>query len=511
MMQGISQWIEPKKTLPAARQTFSNAALKAMIIPLVIEQVLQMVVGLADTMMVSYAGEAVVAGVGLDTMVYTIFIYLYTAISAGGAVVVSQYIGSRNRQNAELAASQIFHIAGLLSILCMILMLFFGSALLESMYPQTEGATMAACKTYMWIVALSFPANAVYNAGAAIYRSMGKTKITMWVSLLANLVNVAGNAIGIFVLKAGAAGVAWPTTISWYVAAVVMTWLCSRSPQANLVNIRKSSGTSVNNTAAPDHQTGQTQDTFSDSGSSSDSGNVTDRGPTGHIQIRARHVFRLDVPMAKRILGIAIPNSVENTLFQAAKVVLGMLVATFGTSQIAANTTGQTFWSLAACMSMSLGTVFITVIGQCMGADDPEAADWYMRKLTRLSLLLAIAWNVIVMILTPLLLPLYDLSPETKRLILIIVAIHNLFSAVVQPFSGPLSSGLRAAGDVRFTMWASIFATVVCRTFLSFLLAKWLGMGVIGIALAMVLDWCIKAALDIWRFCSGKWAQHRII
>lgn len=462
-MQRILRWIEPKNALPADRQAFSNAALKAMIVPLVIEQVLQMVVGLADTMMVSYAGEAVVAGVGLDTMVYTIFIYLFTAISAGGAVVVSQYIGSKSKENAELAASQIFHIAGLLSLFCMVLMLLFGSALLQAMYPATEAATMEACKTYMWIVALSFPANAVYNAGAAIYRSMGETKITMWVSLLANLINVAGNAIGIFALRAGAAGVAWPTTVSWYAAAFIMTWLCVRQRRAD------------------------------------------------QVCIRAKHVFRLDAPMAKRILGVAIPNSIENTLFQAAKVVLGMLVATFGTSQIAANTTGQTFWSLAACMSMSMGTVFITVIGQCIGASDTEAADWYMRKLTKLSLVLAFAWNVMVMILTPLLLPLYDLAPETKRLILIIVAIHNLFSALVQPFSGPLSSGLRAAGDVKFTMWASIFATVVCRTFLSFLLAKWLGMGVIGIALAMVLDWCIKAVLDIVRFQSGKWKAYKII
>lgn len=146
-----------------------------------------------------------------------------------------------------------------------------------------------------------------------------------------------------------------------------------------------------------------------------------------------------------------------------------------------------------------------------MRVNDPQAADWYMRKLTRLSLLLAIVWNAMVMAMTPLLLPLYDLSEETKRLILIIVAIHNLFSALMQPFSGPLSSGLRAAGDVRFTMWASIFATVVCRTFLSFLLAKWLGMGVVGIALAMVLDWCIKAALDLVRFRSGKWKEKRVI
>ncbi len=460
-MISLARLTEPKQPLSDRQRVFTDSMLKAMIVPLVIEQLLQMIVGLADTMMVSHAGEAVVAGVGLDTMIYTIFIYLFTAISSGGAVVVAQYIGSKDRENGNMAASQIFHLAGVLSLACMVLMLLFGSGLLRVMYPDTEPATMEACRTYMWIVSLSFPANAVYNAGAALYRTMGRTSVTMKVSLAANIVNVIGNAVGIFVLHAGAAGVAWPTTISWYLAAAVMTWLCFRRDR--------------------------------------------------EVRIEWKHMLRLHPGMAKRILGVAIPNSVENTLFQAAKVVLGMLVATFGTSQIAANTTGQTFWSLAACMGVSMGTVFITVIGRCVGAGDTEAAEWYMRKLTRLSVVLALVWNVVVMALTPLLLPLYDLGADTKRLILIIVAIHNLFSATVQPFSGPLSSGLRAAGDVKFTMWSSIFATVFCRTLLSYILALWLNMGVIGIALAMVLDWCIKGALDIWRFRSGKWKDKKVI
>ncbi len=460
-MSLLSRMIEPKQMIRDEQKLFTDSMLKAMIIPLVTEQLLQMVVGLADTMMVSYAGEAVVAGVGLDTMIYTIFIYLFTAISAGGSVVVAQYLGSKNRENSNLSASQIFHLTGVISLICMALMLLFGSSLLELMYPTTEPATMEACKTYMWIVSLSFPANALYNAGAALYRTMGKTSVTMKVSLVTNLVNVVGNAIGIFVLHAGAAGVAWPTTISWYAAAIIMTALCFKDGQ--------------------------------------------------DVQIQWKQMLKLDVPMSKRILGVAIPNSVENTLFQAAKVVLGVLIATFGTSQIAANSTGQTFWSLAACMGSAMNTIFITVIGRCVGAGDEEAAEWYMKKLTRLSLVLASIWNILIMALTPVLLPLYDLSSETKHLILIIVAIHNLFSATVQPFAMPLSSGLRAAGDVKFTMWASIFCTVICRTFLSFLLAKWLGMGVIGIALAMALDWCIKAVLDIWRFRSGKWKNRRVI
>lgn len=253
--------IEPKQQIPDERKLFTNSMLKAMIVPLLIEQLLQMIVGLADTMMVSHAGEAVVAGVGLDTMIYTIFIYLFTAISAGGSVVVAQYIGSKDRENGNLAASQIFHLSGVLSLFCMVVMLLFGSDLLHLIYPSTEPETMAACETYMWIVSLSFPANAVYNAGAALYRTMGRTSVTMKVSLVANIINVIGNAIGIFVLHAGAAGVAWPTSISWYTAAAVMTWLCFRRNQ--------------------------------------------------EVRIEWKHMLRLNGSMAKRILGVAIPNSVE--------------------------------------------------------------------------------------------------------------------------------------------------------------------------------------------------------
>ena len=171
VLSTLNKLIEPRPTLLKERQRFPNAALKAMIVPLVIESVLQMVVGLADTMMASHAGEGVLTGVGLDNMIITVFIYLFTALSAGGAVVVSQYIGSRNQKNADLSASQVFHVAGLLSLASMALMLLFGSALIDAVFTGREPEVLEACKTYMWIVALSFPANAVYNAGAALYRA----------------------------------------------------------------------------------------------------------------------------------------------------------------------------------------------------------------------------------------------------------------------------------------------------------------------------------------------------
>ena len=460
-MNFISRFIEPNDPNIRPSDRFPNRALKAMIIPLLIEQLLQLIVGIADTMMVSYAGEAVVSGVSLDTMIYTIFIYLFTAVAGGGSVVVSQYIGSRSREKSDQAASQVYFLAGVTSIVCTVLMLLFGRALLGLLYPNVEQGVKDACRVYLWIVTLSFPANALYNAGAAIYRAMGKTDVTMKVSIAMNLLNVAGNAIGIFVLHAGAAGVAWPTTISWYFAAIVMTFLCFRE----------------NNPAT----------------------------------LRVSHLFRPEGEMLQRILGVAVPNAAENTLFQLAKVLLGTLIATFGTAQIAANGIGQTIWSLAAMVSIAMGSLCITVIGQCIGAGDEDAADYYLRKLTRLSLVLCIIWNIIVLALTPLILPLYKISDEAKHYVLIIVIIHNCFCSFAQPYSSTLSSGLRAAGDVKFTMYASIFCTVFFRTLMSFVLGLWLGLGVIGTSLAMGLDWVLKGILDVRRYRSGKWRGRIII
>lgn len=167
MISILERIIEPKKQFAGGFRPFDNAALWAMIIPLLIEQLLQVVVGLADTLMVSYAGEATVSGVSLDTMIYTIFIYLFTAVATGGAVVVSQYLGSGDRRNADLAASQIFHINTVLSAACTMIMLLLGNAVLSGLYGSVEPEVMDACRIYLRIVTLSFPANAVYNAGVA--------------------------------------------------------------------------------------------------------------------------------------------------------------------------------------------------------------------------------------------------------------------------------------------------------------------------------------------------------
>ena len=440
---------------------FSNKSLGAMIVPLFLEQLLVMLVGLADTLIVSYAGEAAVSGVSLVNQFNTIFIYLFTALASGGAVVISQYIGKRAADKAGEAASQLLSFSAGCSLLIAALVLIGNERMLAALFGKVEDDVMRSCITYLRISAYSYPALAIYNAGAALFRSIGKTSVTMYLSVGSNIINVIGNAIGVFVLKAGVAGVAYPSLIARSFSALAITWLCFRE--------------------------------------------------SNQVVYRRKWIFRWNGSLMKHILNIAIPNGLENGVFQLVKVALSSIVALFGTYQIAANGVAQSIWSLAALAGVSMGPVFITVIGQCMGNGDTEAAEEYFRKLTKITLLLSSAWNLLTFLLTPAFLRLYAVGPETKRLVVWLVLIHNLFNAVAFPFSGALSNGLRAAGDVKFTMYVSVISTLAVRLLLSYLLGITLQMGVIGIAAAMVCDWIVRAVIFILRQRSGKWKTFRVI
>ena len=411
--------------------------------------------------MVSYAGEAAVSGVSLVNMFNTVFIYLFSALAAGGAIVVSQYIGSRDQENGNLSSGQLMMASAVFSIGIMVFVLIFNERLLRLLFGEVDGDVMGACVTYLRISAYSYPALAIYNAGAAMHRSMGKTNVTMYLSAASNGINVVGNAIGVFLLRAGVAGVAYPSLIARVFSAAVITWMCFN--RKNLV------------------------------------------------WLEWKKIFCRDGNMIRRILGIAIPNGIENGLFQLAKVALSSITALFGTVQIAANGVAQSFWSVAALMGTAMGLAFVTVIGQCMGANDRDAAEYYMRKLLRLTFVTSIIWNGLILAVSPLVLKGYALSAEAAGLVVILILIHNVFNAVFYPLSGALSNGLRAAGDVKFTMYISLASTVAGRVVFSVILAVWLNMGVIGIALAMCLDWGIRALVFWVRFVRGSWKKFSVI
>lgn len=440
---------------------FSNKDLKNLILPLFLEQLLMALVGIADVFVIGFVGEAAVSGVSLVNAFNTIFINLFTALASGGAVVISQYIGRQDKTHAGMAATQLLVSSILFSVAISIVILLTNTTLMRLMFGQVEKDVLTACVTYLRISAYSYPALAIYNAGAALYRSFGKTSTTMYLSLFSNIINLVGNCIGVFVLHAGVAGVAWPSFISRTFSAIIITILC-----------------------------------------------FSGKNPVCYLKT---WLFRLDGSLQKMILRIAIPNGVESGVFQLVKVALSSVVALFGTYQIAANGVAQSIWSLAALVCTSMGPVFITVIGQCMGAGDVSQAEFYFKKLTKITLIFAIGWNVFIFAITPIFMNFYALSEETKRLTIFLVLIHNLFNAISFPFADPLGKGLRATGDVRFTTSISLFTTIVVRLVFSILFGIVFNMGVIGIAFAMCLDWSIRGVIFYQRFKKGTWKQCQVI
>jgi putative MATE family efflux protein len=446
---------------PGRKVAFTDRELRDLIIPLFIEQFLLALVGIVDTFVVSYAGEADVSGVSLVNSFNTVFIFLSTALASGGAVIINQYIGTGRDGLAGRSASQLFSFSLISSVILSVLILVFSRPLLDLLFGRVEPDVMAACETYLIISVYSFPALAVYNAGAALCRSTGHAAITMYISAAANIVNIIGDCIGVFLLHQGAAGVAYPSLLSRLIMAVAITCYCT--------------------------------------------------GRTGPVRYRRDDVIAFDRPLLDRILNVAVPNGIENGVHQLIKVALSSMAAMFGTYQIAANGVAQSIWSLAALMGLAMAPVYTTVIGQCMGAGDIDSADHYFKKLTKISFLLSVGWNAFIFALTPLLVRIYSISDRTASLVIILVLINNVFNGIAYPFAGPLGNGLRAAGDIRFTMAVSVTLTVAARLFFSALFGIVLNMGVIGIALGMSIDIVIRGIIFIARYRSRKWTSFRLI
>lgn len=441
------------------KRRFSDRKIIGMLAPLLLDQLLLRVVGLADSFIISFTGEASVSGVALMDNFSQVFLLVFLALSSGGAVIVSQYLGSGSKEKASEAATQLLLLSALFSAAVSALVFLFRDGLIGFLYGRVEKDVRDAALLYLTISIFSFPALALYNSGAALYRSIGRTKVTMYISAVSNAVNLIGNLIGVFVLKAGVAGVAYPTLISRWLSALVITFLCSRSPDG-----------------------------------------------VGYLP-----GARWDWKLIRRISHIAVPNALESGTFQLVKVATSAIVALFGTVQIAANGIAQTFWNLSCLVSVSASPVFITVIGQCMGAGEKEEAEWYMRRLLKLTEALSVAWNALFLAVAFPVLSLYAVSEETRRLTGLLLLIHNIGNAFIFPFYEPLGKGLRAAGDVRFTLAVSLVSSLLGRLLFSVIFGYALSGGVIGVAFSMVLDWVIRSSFFLMRFRSGKWKEFKVI
>lgn len=438
---------------------FTNQMLRLLIMPLIIEQALATLVGMCDGVMVSSAGEAAISGVSLVDMINNVILNLFAALATGGAVVTSQYLGVRHENEAKRSAGQLTIMSALFGLAVMALCLGFAHGILRLFFGSIDQDVMDAGLIYFRITALSFPFIALYNAGAAIFRSVGNSKVSMKVSLLMNAINVGGNALCIYGLKMGVAGVAIPTLVSRAVASIVILILASK--------------------------------------------------PSMAVRLEGRNLRKIQPKMLRNILRIAVPSAFENSLFQLGRVVVVSMIALFGTTHTSANAVANTLDSIGIIVGQAMGLAMITVVGQCVGAGDGKQAVYYTKKLLLWVYLFQGLTNVLVILLLPYLIGLYSsLSPETVALSRTLVLIHCVSGIFLWPIAFVLPNALRAANDVKFTMIVSVASMVAWRIGFSWLLCVRMGCGAVGVWIAMVIDWVCRSILFVWRFLSGRWKRQ---
>ena len=444
-----------------AKPLFSTRALCALILPLMVEQLLAVTVGMADTMMVSRVGEAAVSGISLVDSVNVLLIQVFAALATGGAVVVSQYLGRRDRQSACAAARQLIWITALLATVIGAVVLVGNRWILQFVFGRVEPAVMENAMTYFWLSALSYPFIAVYNAGAALFRSMGNSKVSMMTSFIINIINIGGNAILIYGFHWGTAGAGTATLVSRAVAAVVMVVLLHH------------------------------------------------RNNPVYLEGLLRPY--LDRKLAGSILKVGIPNGVENGMFQVGKLLVAGLISSFGTAAIAANAICNNLGSISNIPGAAIGLGMVTVVGQCVGARDHAQARRYTKLLLGWTYAVMTLTNLAVMLLAEPLIGMYHVGAETNRMAFEVMAVYCIMCAVVWPLSFTTPNALRAAGDARFTMPVSMFSTWIFRIGFSYILGSWMQMGLFGVWLAMEIDWVVRALFFTIRFLGKKWEKSNVI
>ncbi len=436
---------------------FSNKDLKKLIIPLVLEQALAITVGMADTMMISSVGEAAVSGVSLVDMFNNLIISILAALATGGAVVTSQFIGASRREEACRSAKQLLWVNALITLGISALVIAGHRLILNLFFGRIEEDVMQNAIRYLIISALSFPFLAVYNACAALFRSMGNSRITLKVSVLMNVINVGGNALCVFGLKMGVAGVAVPSLVS-RAAAGLCLYLALRNPD-NLIHLN-------------------------------------------------RGRFRFEWGMIKKILYIGIPSGIENGIFQLGRVIVVSIIAGFGTAQIAANGVANSLDSMGCIVGQGMNLAMITVIGQCVGAGDLAQVRLYTKKLLLITYGATAVINSLILLFLHPILGLYGLGEEAAQLAWLLVMIHDCLAMLLWPASFVLPNMLRACNDVRFTMVIAIFSMITFRIGLSLVFGVHMGMGAVGVWIAMVVDWIFRVCCFAGRYFTGAWKKH---
>lgn len=447
--------------VPTRAPMFTRAALVTLVWPLFLEQFLNIFMGIADTFMVAGVGEAAVSSVSLVDNINVLIIQILAALASGGAVVASQYLGRRDTEHARHSAAQLYSVVGIATVVCMVLSMVFSRPLLRLVFGSIDDEVMAFAQIYFFISAISYPFMGIYNAGAALFRAQGNSRVSMMASLVMNIINIGGNALLIYGFGMGVLGAALATLAGRVFAAV---WIL-----------------------------------------------IQQQSPANPLRVDDLAALKPQREPVARILAIGIPSGLENGMFQIGKLCVSSLTSTLGTAAIAANAVANSISTLANLPGNTMSLATIPIVGQCLGAGDKKQAKHYALLLMAVAMGGLLVTNVAMFFLIPYIVQWFNLSAVAAELCIEVIHWFNLFSIFFWATSFTLPNVLRSGGDAKFTMFVSIPSMWLFRVVLSYVFVLYLDMGLTGVWFGMFIDWICRSVCFCIRFARGRWMENKVI
>lgn len=440
---------------------FSNRDLRILLIPLVIEQILNALMGTVDTMMVSNVSSSAISAVSLVDSINVLVIQVFSALAAGGTIICSQYMGQKDIKNATKTAQQLVMIVTVISVIITAICVVGQVPILRLVFGKVEASVMRDSEIYFLYTALSFPFIGIFNAGSSVFRAQENTRLPMVVSVISNVMNVMGNAILIFGFHMGVAGAAISTLVSRVFCAVVIMWYL-RMPRQEIV--------------------------------------VRD-----YLKIRP-HGKRI-----KMLLAVGIPTGIENGMFQFGKLAIQSTVSTLGTAAIAAQAMTNILENMNGIAAMGIGIGLMTIVGECIGAGRQDEAIYYTKKLSWIAEVVVVISCILVYLLAEGITKVGGMEPESAKLCLFMMGWITVVKPLVWVLAFIPAYGMRAAGDVKFSMILSCISMWICRVSLCIFLCRVMGFGPIAVWIGMFTDWTVRGIVYMIRFHNRKWMDHQVI
>ena len=440
---------------------FSNRDLRKLLVPIIVEQLLNSLMGTADTVMVSNVGPEAISAVSLVDSINVLIIQAFSALAAGGTILCSHYMGTKDRKGANHCAGQVTMVITCIAVVMTVLGLCFKTPLLRGIFGAVEPAVMEASQTYFFYTLLSFPFIALYDAGSSIFRAQENTRTPMVISILSNLMNIGGNALLIWGFHMGVAGASIATLVSRIFCAAAVMWKL--------------------------------------------------KNPKLLISVRDYRKLRPDFSVIRRVLALGIPSGIENGMFQFGKLAIQSTVSSMGTTAIAAQAMTNIMESVNGVGGIGVGIGLMTIVGECMGAGRKDEAAYYIKKLTVIGEAVIIASCLAVYAIARPVTVLGGMEAESARLCVQLVGLITIVKPLVWALSFIPAYGLRAAGDVKFSMITSCVTMWMFRVTLCVFLVRAFGLGPIAVWIGMFADWTIRGIVFTLRLLSGKWSRHKVL